>query len=65
MVPRFKLTHYSDPAERDMHIEQIYELDADHQWVSVGKKEILVASGEIRTIEFWPCTEEETPNVPR
>ena len=31
----------SDPAERDMYIEQIYDLDADHQWVSVGKKEVL------------------------
>ena len=55
----------SDPAERDMYIEQIYDLDADHQWVNVGKKEVLITSGEIQTIEFWPCTEEETLNAPR
>ena len=55
----------SDPAERDMYIEQIYDLDADYQWVNVGRKEVPIASGEIQTIEFWPCTEEETPNAPR
>ena len=30
-----------------------------------GAKEVLITSGEIQTIEFWPCTEEETPNAPR
>ena len=48
-----------------MYIDQIYDLDADHQWVNVGKKEVLITTGEIQTIEFRPCTEEETPNAPR
>ena len=50
----------SNPAERDMYIEQIYDLDSDDNWVNVGKKEVLITSGEIQTIEFWPCTEEES-----
>ncbi len=28
-------------------------------------QEVLITSGETQTIEFWPCTEEETPNAPR
>ena len=52
----------SDPTERDMYIEQIYDLDDDDNWINVGRKEVLVTSGEVQTIEFWPCTEEENPN---
>ena len=48
-----------------MYIEQIYDLDTENNWLNVGKKEVLVASGEIQTIEFWPCTEEENPNGER
>ena len=53
----------SDPTERDMYIEQIYDLDSDDNWVNVGKKEVLIASGEIQTIEFWPYTEQENPDA--
>ena len=45
-----------------MYIEQIYDLDADDNWVKVGKKEVLITSGEIQTIEFWSLTEQETSN---
>ena len=55
----------SDPTERDMYIEQIYDLDCDDKWVNVGGKEVLIATGEIQTIEFWPCTEQENPNGER
>ena len=46
----------SDPAERDMYIERVYDLDDQNNWVDVGKKEVLITAGEIQTIEFWPCT---------
>ena len=55
----------SDPAERDMYIQQIYDLDSEDNWIKVGKKEVLITSGEIQTVEFWPCTEEENPNGER
>ena len=48
-----------------MYIEQIYDLDSENNWIDVGKKEILVAAGEIHTIEFWPYTTEENPNGER
>lgn len=52
----------SDPAERDMYIEQIYDLDSEDNWINVGTKEVLITSGEIQTIEFWPYTEEDSTN---
>ena len=55
----------SDPAERDMYIEWIYDVDSDNKWVNVGKKGVLITSGEIQTIEFWPYTELENPNGER
>lgn len=44
----------SDPTERDIYIQQIYDIDDENNWSWPGQKGILIAPGEIRTIEFWP-----------
>lgn len=44
----------SDPEERDIYIEQVYEVDEDDNW-HPRKNGVLIAGGEIRTVEFWPC----------
>jgi hypothetical protein len=43
----------SDPLERDILIEQIYEIGDDNKWVIQPGKSALVAGGEISTIEFF------------
>ena len=43
----------SDPEERDIYIERIYDIDDDNRWIPRGEKGLLVAAGEVRTIEFW------------
>ncbi len=47
----------SDPQERDMYIQRIYNLDAEEKWVDQGDKGLLVRGSEIRSIEFWPYTD--------
>lgn len=44
----------SDPAERDLYIQWVYDLDDEDGWRSRGETGLLVAGGEISTIEFWP-----------
>lgn len=46
----------SDPAERDMYIQWLYDIGEDNHWHSRGDNGVLVAAGEIKTIEFWPIT---------
>jgi len=46
----------SDPAERDIYIQWIYDIGDDNQWHSRGENGVLLAAGEIRTIEFWPLS---------
>jgi hypothetical protein len=41
----------SDPENRDIFIEKIYELDGD-DWIDVGPKAALIMANEISTIEF-------------
>lgn len=48
----------SDPAERDLYIERIYDIDNANQW-HPRDNGVLIAGSEIRTIEFWPY--KETP----
>ena len=43
----------SDPLERDILIEQIYEIDDDNKWIIQPGKSALIAGGEISTIEFF------------
>ena len=42
----------SDPAERDLYIQWVYDLDDEDGWRSRGETGLLVAGGEISTIEF-------------
>lgn len=49
----------SDPTNRDIYIEQIYDIDNTGSWSSPGPKGVLIAPGEVKTIEFWPYTPED------
>lgn len=43
----------SDPAERDIYVQQVFSIEEDNKWVST-EGAVLVAAGEVQTIEFWP-----------
>lgn len=43
----------SRPEEHDLLIEQVFEVPEDGPWTSTAKS-VLIASGEIRTVEFTP-----------
>jgi hypothetical protein len=53
----------SDPTERDIFIEKIYKWGDDDSWKDVGEHGLWVAPGEIRSIEFFPVTENGESNV--
>jgi len=44
----------TDQTERDLYIEGVYDLDSCDRWSPANGKSLLVASGEISRIEFWP-----------
>ena len=44
----------SDPGERDIYIQWIYEIDDEGRWHAPNERGLFVAAGEVRTIEFWP-----------
>ena len=44
----------SDPSERDIFIEKVYEIQEDGPWKDVGDKGILIRPSEVRYIEFFP-----------
>ncbi len=46
----------SDPAERDLYLEKVYDLDDANNWIDRGEKGVLLTAGEIRTVEFLPET---------
>ncbi|WP_428833458.1 DUF6338 family protein [Methylobacterium ajmalii] len=48
----------SDVKERDVLIEQVFEEDGKHPWVPT-RRSVLIAAGEIRTIEFEPEKEDD------
>jgi hypothetical protein len=48
----------SDPTERDLYIEQVYDVDDENQWTPKPGCSVLIAAGEIQTIEFWPDRKE-------
>lgn len=52
----------SDPVERDIYIERVYDIDDDNRWIPRGEKGLLVAAGEVQTIEFWPRNPKEKAN---
>ena len=47
----------SDPDERDIYLERIYDIDDKANWSPRGENGVLIASDEIQTIEFWPYKE--------
>lgn len=51
----------SDPTERDIYIQENYEVDDQNTWTR-RENGVLIASNEIQTIEFWPYTSEGNPN---
>lgn len=44
----------SDPGERDIYIEKVYDLADDNTWIDVGERSALIAASEIQTVSFWP-----------
>jgi len=48
----------SDPENRDIFIEKIYELEGD-DWIDVGPKGALIMANEISTIEFMEAELEQ------
>lgn len=53
----------SDPNERDIFIEKLYNLTDDDKWQDCGSKSVLITAGEIKTIEFWPAYQGETKDA--
>ena len=49
----------SDPGERDIYIQWVYDIDDENNWSLRGLHGVLIAAGEIQTVEFWPYTSEE------
>ena len=44
----------SGPTERDIYIEKVYSIDPDTEtWQETGDSGILIAPGQVQTIEFW------------
>ena len=53
----------SDPSERDIYIQWIYDIDEKTQeWRARGDNGVLIAAGAIQSIEFWPYVNEEDSN---
>lgn len=47
----------SDPKDRDLYIEQVYDVDEEGSWtLKTPGKGVYVAGGEVRLIEFIPRT---------
>lgn len=54
----------SNPDERDMFIQWIYDIAEDGTWMPPkSERGVLIAAGEIRTIEFWPYNSQEEINA--
>ena len=52
----------SGAQERDIYLQWIYDIDAENKWSPRGENGLLIAAGEVRTIEFWPYVPEEKSN---
>ena len=55
----------SDPTERDIYIQQVYDVDDDDNWSSPGEKALLITADEVQTIEFWPYVLQENYDAKR
>jgi hypothetical protein len=49
----------TDPSERDIYIEKVYERQGDGEWKDVGDWSVLIAGSEVKTVEFKPYWKEE------
>ena len=48
----------SDPNERDLYIEKLFEIDNNGNWLKANSyKGMLIRPEEVRFIEIWPTTE--------
>lgn len=52
----------SDPHERDLYIQWIYDIDDQNNWTPRGDNSVLITAGEVQTIEFWPYIPQESTN---
>ena len=46
----------SEPAERDLYISWVHDIGKDNVWRPSGDRSVLITSGEISTITFWPIS---------
>jgi Family of unknown function (DUF6338) len=54
----------SGSTDRDLYIEQVYDLDIENKWAHPGRrKSILIPYAEVRTIVFWPDNMEANADV--
>ena len=44
----------SDPSERDIYISWVHDIGDNNKWHLRGDRSVLIKSGEISTITFWP-----------
>lgn len=42
----------SDPSERDLYLEKVYEIDEGGTWQDAGKRSMLIKADEVRFVEF-------------
>ena len=54
----------SDPTERDIYLTSLRNIGEGSAWPLRGDKSVLITSGEISTIVFWPYDPEEETNDP-
>ncbi|WP_420404505.1 DUF6338 family protein [Nisaea sp.] len=52
----------SQPTERDIFIQWIYDINDSNEWIPRGETGALIPAGEILSIEFWPYVPEENEN---
>ena len=52
----------SDPAERDLYVEQVWSIENGRWTKESPGKGILLSRGEISSIEFWPANLDEEGN---
>lgn len=44
----------SDPDERDIYLEKVYDVNAENVWIDCGPRSVLIVANEIKSIEFLP-----------
>jgi hypothetical protein len=52
----------SEPSERDIYIQKIYGWGDNDSWIDGGEHGLWIACSEIRSIEFFPVSEEGVHN---